>query len=72
MSSEQACEKHAHRMPKVSYARIVLVGLVGPKPRAQAAGDGQPVYIPVPPDGRLSDGGTRRGRARRGDGDAVV
>ena len=46
-------------MPKVSYARQFLVGLVGPKPRAQAAGDGQPVYIPVPPNVRLSDGGTR-------------
>ena len=46
-------------MPKVSYARRFLVGLVGPKPRAQAVGDGQLVYIPVPPSGRLSDGVTR-------------
>ena len=48
ISSEQAREKRAHRMPKVSYARKFLVGLVGPKPRAKAVGDGQLVSIPAP------------------------
>ena len=52
ISSEQAREKRAHRMPKVSYARRFRVGLVGPKPRPQGAGDGQLVYIPVPSVGR--------------------
>ena len=59
ISSEQRLEKSLHRMPKVSYGRRFRVGLVGPKPRAQAVGDGQLVYIPVPPVGRLSDGVTR-------------
>jgi hypothetical protein len=40
--------KHAHRMPEVSYGRLIRVGLVGPKPRAKAVGDGQLVNIPVP------------------------
>ena len=72
MSSEQTCEKHVHRMPKVSYARIVHVGLVGPKPRATAVGDGQLVYIPVPPAGRYERWGDAAGRARRSVGVADV
>ena len=59
-------------MPKVSYARIVLVGLVGPKPRARAVGDGQLVYIPVPPVGRYERWGNAVKRVRRSDGVAVV
>ena len=31
MSSVKACEKHVHRKSKVSYARLIRVGLVGPK-----------------------------------------
>ena len=49
MSSVKACEKHVHRKPKVSYATLIDVGLVGPKPRAAAVGDGQLVNIPAPP-----------------------
>ncbi len=41
MSSVKACEKHAHRKPKVSYARLIRVGLVGPKPNPKGVGDGQ-------------------------------
>ena len=34
-------------MPKVSYARLIRVGLVDPKPRPRGVGDGQRVNIPV-------------------------
>jgi hypothetical protein len=34
------CEKHIHQMPEVSYARLIRVGLVGPKPRLKSVGDG--------------------------------
>lgn len=34
-------------------------GEAGPKPRSKDVGDGQPVHIPAPPLGRLSDGGTQ-------------
>ena len=42
------CEKHIHRIPEVSYGRLIRVGLVGPKPRPKGVGDGQRVNIPVP------------------------
>jgi hypothetical protein len=48
MSSVKVDEKSAHRKPKVSYGRLVRVGLVGPKPRAEAVGDGELVSIPAP------------------------
>ena len=48
MSSVKADEKSAHRKPKGSYGRVVRVGLVGPKPRAGAVGDGELVSIPAP------------------------
>ena len=48
MSSVKMCEKHIHRKPKVSYATLIGVGLVGSKPRAKAVGDEQPVNIPAP------------------------
>ena len=50
MSSVKACENHAHRKPKVSYARLIRVGLVGPKPNPEGVGDGQWVNIPILPD----------------------
>ena len=49
MSSVKACEKHAHRKPKVSYATLIGVGLVGPKLRGKPVGDGQLVNIPALP-----------------------
>jgi hypothetical protein len=49
MSSVKVCEKHIHRKPEVSYATLINVGLVGPKPKAKAVGDGQLVNIPAPP-----------------------
>ncbi len=50
MSSVKACEKHVHRKPEVSYARLIRVGLVGPKPNPEGVGDGQWVNIPIPSD----------------------
>ena len=34
------CEKHIHQMPEVSYARLIRVGLVGPKLRPEGVSDG--------------------------------
>ena len=48
MSSTRPVKKQAHRMAEVSSARIILGGLVGPKPRPQGVGDGQTVDIPLP------------------------
>ena len=53
------CEKHIRRKSEVSDARLIRVGLVGPKPRLRSVGDGQQVNNPVPPGG--SEGGTPRG-----------
>ena len=53
MSSVNLGEKPRHRKPKVSYGRLIRVGLVGPKPRAKAVGDGQLVSIPAPLPGRF-------------------
>ena len=53
MSSVNLGEKPGHRKPKVSYGRLIRVGLVGPKPRAKAVGDGQLVSIPAPLPGRF-------------------
>ena len=47
-------------MPKVSDARSVRIGLVGPKPRLRSVGDGQSVNIPIP--GYRSDGETQLSR----------
>ena len=57
MSSVKVCEKHIHRKPEVSYATLISVGLVGPKPRTKAVGDGQLVSIPAPPTERFKAGG---------------
>ena len=61
MSSVKACEKHVHRKPKVSYERLIRVGLVGPKPNPKGRGDGQWVIIPIPPNlGFKAKGGHRK------------
>ena len=58
MSSVKACENHAHRKSEVSYARLIRVGLVGPKLNPAGEGDGQWVNIPIPPDdGQRGDAG---------------
>jgi hypothetical protein len=44
-SNRNACEIHAHRKIKVSFAMKINEGLVGPKPMAIAAGDGYTVNI---------------------------
>ncbi len=51
MSSETPCANHGRRKSKVSDARSVRVGLVGPKARLESVADGQPVNIPVPDRG---------------------
>ncbi len=45
-SNRNACEIHARRKIKVSFAMEINEGLVGPKPMANAAGDGYRVNIP--------------------------
>ena len=48
MSNEKTSENLVRRKPKVSWARFVLLGLVGPKARLKSVVDGQQVNIPVP------------------------
>jgi hypothetical protein len=48
MSNHKAGENPAHRKSKVSWATVIVPGLVGPKPRRTSVGDGQRVNIPVP------------------------
>ena len=45
-SNHKSDEKSDRRKIKVSFATIIDEGLVGPKPMAKAAGDGQRVNIP--------------------------
>ena len=47
MSNDKADEKSARRKSKVSWATLIVPGLVGPKPRPKGVGDGQQVDIPV-------------------------
>ena len=49
MSNEKVSENLTRRKPKVSWGRLVLPGLVGPKVRPKGVIDGQQVNIPVPP-----------------------
>ena len=63
MSNHKAGENPAHRKSKVSWATIIVPGLVGPKPRRVGVGDGQRVNIPVPVAAVTSDGGTPGGRS---------
>ena len=59
-SSVKVGEKPARRKSKVSWATLIVPGSVGPKPRPQGVGDGQTVYIPLPP--ARSDVVTQQGR----------
>jgi len=45
-SNRNASEILARRKNKVSFAMEIIEGLVGPKPMANAAGDGSTVNIP--------------------------
>jgi hypothetical protein len=47
-------------MPKVSDARSVRIGLVGPKPRQKCVGDGH--WVNIPRLGQRSEGVTQNGR----------
>lgn len=46
MSNYLASEKLARRIPKVSHATVIGVGLVGPKARPKGVTDGHQVNIP--------------------------
>jgi hypothetical protein len=48
MSNHKKGENPFRRKSKVSWAMIIIPGLVGPKPRRSSVGDGQRVNIPVP------------------------
>lgn len=48
MSNHKAGENPARRIPKVSHATFIGVGLVGPKARPKGVADGQQVNIPAP------------------------
>ena len=48
MSNLKEGENPSHRKSKVSWAMIIIPGLVGPKPRRISVGDGQQVNSPVP------------------------
>jgi hypothetical protein len=48
MSNHKAGENPARRIPKVSHAMSISVGLVGPKMRPKGVVDGQQVNIPAP------------------------
>ena len=48
MSNHMAGENPARRIPKVSHAMSINVGLVGPKARPKGVADGQQVNIPAP------------------------
>ena len=47
MSNHKAGENPARRIPKVSHATSIGVGLVGPKARLKSVADGQQVNIPA-------------------------
>ena len=48
MSSDNTGENPVRRKSKVSWGRVFLPGLVGPKARLKSVVDGQQVNIPVP------------------------
>ena len=48
MSNHKAGENPARRIPKVSHATSIGVGLVGPKVRPKGVTDGQQANIPAP------------------------
>ena len=52
MSNEKISENLIRRKTKVSWGRLVLPGLVGPKARPKGVVDGQQVNIPVLPTSR--------------------
>lgn len=49
MSNHKTSENLVRRIPKVSHATSIGVGLVGPKVRLKSVADGQQVNIPALP-----------------------
>jgi hypothetical protein len=62
ISNDKESGNLSRRKTKVSWGRLVRPGLVGPKPRPKGVGDGHPVNIPEPSQGRLYDGVTLQER----------
>ncbi len=60
MSNEYLSEKLKHRIPKVSQATVIGLGLVGPKARPNGVVDGQQVNIPVQLNFRPSNIGGKK------------
>ena len=48
MSNHKTGENPVGRKSKVSWAMVIISGLVGPKPRRKSVGDGHQVNIPEP------------------------
>ncbi len=48
MSNHNVREIRTHRKLKVSWAMLIIPGLVGPKARLKGVVDGQQVNIPAP------------------------
>ena len=59
ISNVNSDEKSGRRKPKVSWARDILPGLVGPKTRLKGVADGQLVNIPALSMWRLTEGETQ-------------
>ena len=60
-SNEKKSENLFRRKTKVSWGRLVLPGLVGPKSRPKGVVDGQQVNIPVLPKSRYQRWGDAEG-----------
>jgi hypothetical protein len=65
MSNEKTSENLVRRKSKVSWARVVLPGLVGPKLRLKSVDDGQQVNIPVPVNIVITNGETQEAKQGR-------
>ncbi len=65
MSNEKTSENLVRRKSKVSWARVVLPGLVGPKLRPKGVDDGQQVNIPVPVNIVITNGETQEAKQGR-------
>ena len=53
-SNRKTGENPVRRNTEVSFAMVISEGLVGPKPMANAGGDGEQVNIPAPGHGTKS------------------
>ena len=61
MSNRNEGESPSHRKSKVSWAMVIIPGLVGPKARPKGVVDGHQVNIPELGIYRLTEGVTKKG-----------